>query len=103
MSGCKAVGQVKLGQKASMAILKDKHIHPVSYDPRKFGGIKDQGYVALVEQLSMAQSDTLVLVGGGSFQEQIRKRFVQDGHGSQIYEICHTKEKLVQEVYRRKH
>ena len=95
--------EVKLGQRASMTLLQNKHITTVSYDPRKFGGMKDQGYVALVEQLSMAQSDILILVGGGSFQEQIRRRFIQDGHGSKVYEVCHTKEKLAEMVYKRHH
>ena len=95
--------EVKLGQKASTGLLQEKHITPVSYDPRKFGGMKDQGFVALVEQLSMAQSDILILVGGGSFQEQIRKRFIQDGRGSRVYEVCHTKVKLTQMIYERHH
>ena len=95
--------EISDGQNASAALLQQEHITPVRYDPRKFGGIKDQGFVALVEQLSMAQSDILILVGGGSFQEQIRKRFIQDGHGSRVYEVCHIKKKLAQMVYERHH
>ncbi len=93
---------VKRGHKASWFFLKRKGIQTVSYDPRKFGGMKDQGFVALVEQLSMAQSDILILVGGGSFQEQMRTKFIQDGRGSSVYEVCHTKEKLAQTVYKRR-
>ena len=83
--------EIRDGQNASANLLQEEHVTPVSYDPRKFNGVEDQGFVALVEQLSMAQSDILILVGGGTYQDQIRMRFIQDGHGSRVYEVCNRK------------
>ena len=72
--------------------LKKRHIQPVHYDPRKYGGMQDQGYVALVEQSSIAHSKVLILVGGGSFQYQMKARFKQhNGTGRALYSVCHTK------------
>ena len=91
--------EVSLGKKASFGILKQRHIAPVYYNPNKYGGRADQGFVALVEQLSMAHSSVLVLVGGGSFQDQILRRFTQVGRGWRVYRVCHSKEELVELVY----
>ena len=91
--------EVALGKRMSKDILHKKHIEPVHYDPRKYGGKLDQGYVASVEQLAIAHSNVLILVGGGSFQTQMQSRFIQVGRGSMVYRVCETKDEHVQLVY----
>ena len=91
--------EVSLGIKASQKFLSKRHINPVHYNPDTYGGKLDQGYVALVEQEALAHSKVLILVGGGSFQEQMKIRFIQTGSGERVYKVCHTKEDLVELVY----
>ena len=91
--------RIKTGKSISENILNKRQIEPVHYDPRKYGGKLDQGYVASVEQLAIAHSNVLILVGGGSFQVQMQKRFIQVGHGSMVYRVCYTKDKPVELVY----
>lgn len=91
--------EVKLGEKASRVLLNNKDIQPIHFDPGEYGGQRDQGYVALVEQLSMAHSSVLILMGGGSFQDQIKQRFIRVGRGKSIYYVCHSKDELTELVY----
>ena len=50
------------GKAVSKDTLKERHIQPVHYHPCKYGGMQDQGYIALVEQSSIAHSKLLILV-----------------------------------------
>ena len=79
---------IATGERVSRKILKEEHIIPIHYDPRKFNGIEDQGFVALVEQESIAKADIVVLVGGGSFQTQISNKIVENGQGNRLFEPC---------------
>ena len=45
------------------------------FDPVKFGAPKNTGFVSLVERQALVGSQTLVVVGGGSFQISIVSRF----------------------------
>ena len=44
--------------------------------------------MALVEQEVVASSHTLLLVGGGSFQTQVHKRFKKYNRKGAVYRIC---------------
>ena len=58
------------------------------FDPAKFNAISDSGFVALVEQSAMAMSQFLLLVGGGSFQTQIRQQFKSQPTAKRGYSVC---------------
>ena len=79
---------IATGERVSRKILQEEHITPIHYDPLKFNGIEDQGFVALVEQESIAKADIVVLVGGGSFQTQISNKIVENGQGNKVFEPC---------------
>ena len=85
--------RIKAGKHVSEKILSKRQIEPVHYDPRKYGGKLDQGYVASVEQLAIAHSNVLILVGRGGFQDQILSRFIDRGLGSIAFRVCETKKK----------
>ena len=93
--------EVSLGRKVSLRTLQENNIKPLHYDPKKYGGIPDQGFVALVEQLSLSQSKILILVGGGSFQDQMKTRFIQFGNGKRIYHVCRSDEALLEIAFER--
>ena len=58
------------------------------FSPSSFNAIQDSGFVALVEQQAVASAHTLILVGGGSFQTQLHRRFRKyNPTGSEIK--CH--------------
>ncbi len=79
---------IATGEKVCRKVFQEEHITPIHYDPRNFNGMEDQGFVALVEQESIAKADIVVLVGGGSFQTQIKKKFIENGQASRAYELC---------------
>ena len=91
--------EARLGRWASEECLSKNNIHPIHYDPSKYKGQYDQGYVALVEQTAMAYSKVLVLVGGGSFQDQLHTKFVLMGKGNKVYHVCHTLNPSIELVY----
>ena len=77
------------GQKISKESFKRNNIKPVHYDPRQYGGIQDTGFVASVEQLTIAaHSSILILVGHGGFQNQLLAKFKEIGHGTKAYRVC---------------
>ena len=92
--------EIGIGMQVSKKHLKANKIEPVHYDPDIYGGWPDQGFVALVEQSAIAKSKILVLVGGGSFQDELFTRFRQ-AEGHKVYTICWTKEQLVEKVFDR--
>ena len=81
--------RIKGGQKMTIETFKQNNIKPVHYDPRKYGGVLDSGFVGKVEQLAMAHSSVLILVGRGGYQDQILKIFKELGRGNKAYNLCH--------------
>ena len=73
----------------NVAVTKYK-LNTISYDPRKFHGMLDSTFVAAVEQEAMSMADVLILVGGGSFQSQLRLRYMSNHNrqSSGLYQIC---------------
>ena len=45
-----------------------RHIAPTHYDPSKFNGLNNAGFVSLVEKYAIAHAKVLVLAGGGTYQ-----------------------------------
>lgn len=89
--------EIGLGKKISKKPFLQKKIVPLHYDPSKFGGWADQGYVALVEQNTIAMAKVLVLIGGGSYQDQILTRFKinhSNNKGGLAYKACWGREEL---------
>lgn len=52
-----------------------KNIKLTHFTPSKYNAVPDSGFVAFVEQEIIASAEALVMVGGGSFQSQILRRF----------------------------
>ena len=46
------------------------------YDPIKYHGIKDGGFVSLVEAEVMSKAEHLITVGGGTFQKKVITKFL---------------------------
>ena len=61
------------------------------YDPIKYHGIKDGGFVSLVEAEVMSKAAHLITVGGGTFQRKIRKKFLLE-KTTQKLETYHLKQ-----------
>ena len=76
------------GAKITNAALAENGFKISHFDPTKFSATSDSGFVALVEQSVMAMSQVLVLVGGGSFQTQIRQQFKSQATARKGYEVC---------------
>ncbi len=91
--------RIKGGRKLSKDIFRRYKIKPVHYNPRKYGGMQDQGYVASVEQLAIAHASILILVGHGGFQDQVLSKFIELGHGSKAYRLCQDENETVKLVY----
>ena len=90
------------GQKISKKGFEQNNIKPVHYDPRKYGGLQDQGFVASVEQLTIAHSSILILVGGhGGFQNQLLAKFKEIGHGTKVYRVCDQSNLVNVELHRK--
>ena len=83
------------GKRVSRVPFGQKKITPIHYVPSQFGGLADQGFVSLVEQSTIAKAKVLVLIGGGSFQDEILARFRQEGRGDSAFKICSSQDKLV--------
>ena len=58
------------------------------FSPSSFNAIQDSGFVALVEQQAVASAHTLILVGGGSFQTQLHRRFRKYNPTGSVYRVC---------------
>ena len=82
------------GKRVSRAPFGQKRITPIHYNPEEFRGWTDQGFVSLVEQSAIAKAKILVLLGGGSFQDEILTHFKQGGKGESAYSICSTPDTL---------
>ena len=76
------------GAKKLDSLLSAKSIQVTHFSPSDFGAVADSGFVALVEQEVVASSHTLLLVGGGSFQTQVHKRFKKYNRKGAVYRIC---------------
>ena len=76
---------------AKRVISQLTHIAPTHYDPGKFNGLKNAGFVSLVEKYAIAQAEVLVLAGGGSFQVELSQKFKQQTKGGQMHTICYKK------------
>ena len=83
------------GKRVSRVPFGQKRITPIHYVPSQFGGLADQGFVSLVEQSAIAKAKVLILVGGGSFQDEILARFKQERRGDSAFKICSSQDKLV--------
>ena len=83
--------QTCLGKHLMAAAFKKYNFRATNYNPYKFHGTVDSGFVAAVEQEMLSMAHTLVLIGGGSFQSQVRVRFINNhlSNESKIYQLCH--------------
>ena len=63
---------------------------PLYYNPEKFGGLQDRGFVALVEKCAAAKARILVVVGGGTFQADIVRRMTKEPRSEKVYYVCTT-------------
>ena len=58
------------------------------FSPSSFNAVEDSGFVALVEQQAIASAHALILVGGGSFQTQLHRRFRKYNPRGNVYRVC---------------
>ena len=68
--------------------IEEDGLVPLHYDPNKFGGLQDRGFVALVEKCAAAKARILVVVGGGSFQGDIIHRMTKEPRSEKVYYVC---------------
>ena len=76
------------GARIANAMLAKNGLKATRFDPAKFNAVSDSGFVALVEQCVMAMSRYLLLVGGGSFQTQIRQQFLSQPTAERGFTVC---------------
>ena len=76
------------GARITNAALASDGLKASHFDPAKFNARLESGFVALVEQSAMAMSRFLLLVGGGSFQTQIRQQFKSQPTAKKGYTVC---------------
>ena len=78
-------------------MLSQRGIKVHHYDPFKFNGMDDSGFVAAVEQEVLSRSKKLITIGGGSFQRQLAVRFHnynKDKRKFKAYAVCHSRKKI---------
>ena len=75
------------GRKLMNIAQKKYKLNVVSYDPHKFRGLADSAFVAAVEQEMMSMANVLILVGGGSFQMQLKVRYLSRNYSNQLTEL----------------
>jgi hypothetical protein len=91
--------EVKFGKKLSRRFFfTNKQVTPLHYNPKEFGGLADQGFVALVELSTIARAKVLLLVGGGSFQDQIYMNFKRNQNAAVAYKVCWTSKQEILEI-----
>ena len=66
-----------------------RHIAPTHYDPSKFNGLKNAGFVSLVEKYAIAHAKVLVLAGGGFFHTELEHKFKKLSKDGQMHTICY--------------
>ena len=81
------------GTRAITALLKSFNWTIVSYDPGNTNGIRNSGYVSLIEMSMLSLGRKLILVGRGSFQELLQQKFLSQNKRSMadVYHICQNK------------
>jgi len=75
----------------TIKILRRYQLPVTHVDPTLIGEVDDNGFVALIEMNLLSMGNHLVLVGGGSFQNQTRRHFTEyhDTHiVNRIHEVC---------------
>ena len=79
----------------TIKMLQYYHLPVTQVDPTLIGEVDDNGLVALIEMNLLSMGDHLLLVGGGSFQNQTRHHFTEyhdnqrhDNHINRIHEVC---------------
>ena len=65
-----------------------RHIAPTHYDPSKFNGLNNAGFVSLVEKHAIAHAKVLVLAGGGLFQRELEEKFKKLSKDGQMHTVC---------------
>ena len=80
-----------LSSKFVMSSFSTNGITISHYSPSEFDGLGDSGFVASVEQEALSRARALVLVGGGSYQSQLKTRYRHHQRKSSqiIYKVCH--------------
>ena len=59
-----------------------------SFDPTVTRSSKNSAYVSLVEMNMLAMGDLLIVMGKGSFKNQIISEFLQSNPVSKVYHVC---------------
>jgi len=83
------------GSSETLKILRKYQLQVTHVDPTLIGEVDDSGLVALMEMNLLSTGDHLVMVGGGSFQNQTGRHFIEyhdnqryDNHITRIHEVC---------------
>ena len=78
------------GGSETLKILHHYQLQVTRVDPTLIGEVDDSGLVALIEMNLLSTGDHLVLVGGGSFQNQTKSHFIKyhDNYVNRIHEVC---------------
>lgn len=89
------------GGRRVMRMLSGSGMKEIKFNPSLFSLPVDSGFVAAVESELLASANTLILVGGGSFQNHIGKLFLEynnsSGNHNRLFEVC-TTEKSTKKV-----
>lgn len=79
------------GRSETLQILHEHHLKITHFNPNMIGEIHDNGLIALVEMNILSHGDHLIVVGGGSFQNQTEQNFIHYhsiSYNNRIYEVC---------------
>ena len=73
----------------TLQILRDHNLEVTHFDPAAINETYDKGFIALVEMNILSHGDHLIVVGGGSFQNQTVQNFILN-HSihSSTHEVC---------------
>ena len=75
--------------RALISRVKSFNLTIVSYEPAKFGGIRNSGFVSLVEMNMLSLGAELVLTGGGGFQAILKGMFLSLNHTkTDVHTVC---------------
>ena len=79
------------GGSKTLQILYNHNLKVTHFDPATINETQDKGFIALVEMNMLSRGEHLIVVGGGSFQNQTQQNF-KHYHNSvtygNIHEIC---------------
>lgn len=79
------------GGSETLQILRNRGLDVTHFNPSVIGEIHDNGLIALVEMNILSHGDHLIVVGGGSYQNQTEQNFINYhsiSYTTKIHHVC---------------